>query len=682
MAVIDDDEGDLVQYVEEEFDEDEDEVLVLDDDDQEIGVVEETFRDDDDDVVLESYDSHEIEEEEVLVVESYDSVEGDLEAEALEEEMEEIVDDELINLDVGEETVHDDGDGDEILVVESDDDVELEEPETIMTQSLEANEGDIIEETLHDDDDVDVEILLEETGDSEELVPLDVNEITDDEEEEIEEEIIEERFVEEAEITEEEELVESGVTNEGGRVVMEEEVLEEELVEEIITSEDQDSTMEIEDEEEVLELIEDAVIEVEPSPTPSPEGAVRKSEQAQEQRESSQDGEPKPPPQRWIDFRNETLPADLLEANQRLIAVIYANDDEVDTDSMFRRTPPKELYKYLKQQYWYKVHNDELEKDALEKYVPGAASKRQQDSQGEQHSTQPKTPDRASLSGSTIVSQNKLFFEKRVPERPVIGRQTVPNGVTTIQTKDDHEVDKRHTRISADEKATAAEEEAHRRVWEEEASIAVDTRIAEEEMAAEEELQNERQEDARRMAGQQQRSAAQKATVGNIAEDKLHEVTESSIEKENAAETANRGSKVVEEALGRTPEGEIDSKKLAREDKGQPLIAREPVDSEENEQIFQKKQVPTVDRTGGTEYEAHDELHTSSVMAPKGMKAEAINPTKGVPADSFETGPNNEASKAAKKKVWWEEELLFVVAVPILIAVGVTCFGKLIYGSD
>jgi hypothetical protein len=51
---------------------------------------------------------------------------------------------------------------------------------------------------------------------------------------------------------------------------------------------------------------------------------------------------------------------------RKLIQIIYDDDDEEHhPDVMLRRTSPRELYRYLKQQYWYLVHTGQLEEDAL-----------------------------------------------------------------------------------------------------------------------------------------------------------------------------------------------------------------------------------------------------------------------------------------------------------------------------
>ena len=64
---------------------------------------------------------------------------------------------------------------------------------------------------------------------------------------------------------------------------------------------------------------------------------------------------------RWVDLHND--PDDLKTACEDLMEILYSAEDGVDTGSMMRRTPLRELYRYLKQQYWYKVHSGEIDQD-------------------------------------------------------------------------------------------------------------------------------------------------------------------------------------------------------------------------------------------------------------------------------------------------------------------------------
>jgi hypothetical protein len=56
--------------------------------------------------------------------------------------------------------------------------------------------------------------------------------------------------------------------------------------------------------------------------------------------------------EKW--FQVDTLPEDLETACRTLIPIVYKGEEYVDPDTMIRRTPLQELYKYLKQHYDYK----------------------------------------------------------------------------------------------------------------------------------------------------------------------------------------------------------------------------------------------------------------------------------------------------------------------------------------
>jgi len=58
----------------------------------------------------------------------------------------------------------------------------------------------------------------------------------------------------------------------------------------------------------------------------------------------------------WNDVIEES-PEDLEAAVTALIAVVYRGE-QVDVETMLRRSQLPDLYKYLKQQYWYKLHTN------------------------------------------------------------------------------------------------------------------------------------------------------------------------------------------------------------------------------------------------------------------------------------------------------------------------------------
>jgi hypothetical protein len=64
--------------------------------------------------------------------------------------------------------------------------------------------------------------------------------------------------------------------------------------------------------------------------------------------------------EKWLE-RNATDPDDYDYACRKLIRIIYGQDDpDHDPDTMMRRTSAPDLYRYLKNEYWFKVHLGEL----------------------------------------------------------------------------------------------------------------------------------------------------------------------------------------------------------------------------------------------------------------------------------------------------------------------------------
>jgi hypothetical protein len=70
--------------------------------------------------------------------------------------------------------------------------------------------------------------------------------------------------------------------------------------------------------------------------------------------------------EKW--FQADSLPDDLESACRRLIPIVYSGEDHADPETMMRRTPLRELYKYLKQHYDYKkdIRKEECEESLQE----------------------------------------------------------------------------------------------------------------------------------------------------------------------------------------------------------------------------------------------------------------------------------------------------------------------------
>ena len=232
-----------------------------------------------------------------------------------------------------------------------------------------------------------------------------------DEDDIIEEEVIEEYDEEVLSEVDHNEMIEDLVDEvdydddfDEEEVVVEEEIYEEEIIdeEEVI----------LDDSEDIVEEIIEEIGTSSPSPLPSSrkshEGGDYETKHVASLKGNDKvsfvnfhkNEKQKPPPQkqqqqepseakkdveRWIN-RNDKEPDDLKTACEVLLEVLYENnssgdeDDAIDTDTMMRRTPLRELYRYLKQQYWYKVHNGQLSPDALSKVVatPSTSSSQQQ----------------------------------------------------------------------------------------------------------------------------------------------------------------------------------------------------------------------------------------------------------------------------------------------------------------
>ena len=71
--------------------------------------------------------------------------------------------------------------------------------------------------------------------------------------------------------------------------------------------------------------------------------------------------------EKWLE-RDADDPDDYDDAVRRLNRTIYGdNDPDHDVDTMLRRSSLKDLYTYLKQHYWYLVHTNQLDENALMK---------------------------------------------------------------------------------------------------------------------------------------------------------------------------------------------------------------------------------------------------------------------------------------------------------------------------
>jgi hypothetical protein len=76
--------------------------------------------------------------------------------------------------------------------------------------------------------------------------------------------------------------------------------------------------------------------------------------------------------EKW--FQVDFLPEDLESACRQLIPIVYRGEEHMDPDTMMRRTPLPELYKYLKQHYDYKKDvKKEICAETVQQVEQGAA---------------------------------------------------------------------------------------------------------------------------------------------------------------------------------------------------------------------------------------------------------------------------------------------------------------------
>jgi hypothetical protein len=73
--------------------------------------------------------------------------------------------------------------------------------------------------------------------------------------------------------------------------------------------------------------------------------------------------------EKW--FQADSLPEDLESACRQLIPIVYKGEEHADPETMIRRMPVRELYRYLKQHYDYKK---DIRKEVLEESVQEVGS--------------------------------------------------------------------------------------------------------------------------------------------------------------------------------------------------------------------------------------------------------------------------------------------------------------------
>jgi hypothetical protein len=92
---------------------------------------------------------------------------------------------------------------------------------------------------------------------------------------------------------------------------------------------------------------------------------TRETDQKEDAPNEVIDEDAEPSIEKWLE-RNDDDPEDFELGCRKLIPILYKGHEDRDPDTMLRRaSKPEELYRYLKNQQWYLVHNGELDENAV-----------------------------------------------------------------------------------------------------------------------------------------------------------------------------------------------------------------------------------------------------------------------------------------------------------------------------
>ncbi|KAG7348323.1 hypothetical protein IV203_017028 [Nitzschia inconspicua] len=180
--------------------------------------------------------------------------------------------------------------------------------------------------------------------------------------------------------------------------------------------------------------------------------------------EDNTEGEGHRKVEKWLE-RNADDPDDYEYGCRRLIQIMYDEDDEEHTpDTMLRRTTPKELYRYLKQQYWYMIHTGQLEENALQ-----LVSMLTEDGEEPQDSfkTEPCTAF-VSSNQSAASKLDAILVARKVSEKSLFDEEAPVTTETECTTGDEDELRLQLERVKEEELRLAAEEATLRKALEEE----------------------------------------------------------------------------------------------------------------------------------------------------------------------------------------------------------------------
>eukprot|EP00797_Seminavis_robusta_P035746 Sro892_g216950.1 n/a (650) ;mRNA; r:18137-20086 len=203
-------------------------------------------------------------------------------------------------------------------------------------------------------------------------------------------------------------------------------------------------------EEEIVEIVEEYVVIEEPIETEiieeyiiveegQPTNQAHKTENNEPPVKSQQANNNELPVENFEEFFKE-LPDDLEAAVTALIAVVYGNNNArkpheypVDVESMIRRTPLKDLYRHLKQEYWLMIHNENTHRNT--------AADSKGDKDHDDDNEQPEPGSKAKVASADDLVKEKMgnliagYQEQQPAEDEVRGQEADENKLELLIAK-------------------------------------------------------------------------------------------------------------------------------------------------------------------------------------------------------------------------------------------------------
>ena len=120
--------------------------------------------------------------------------------------------------------------------------------------------------------------------------------------------------------------------------------------------------------------------------------------------------------EKW--FQVDTLPDNLEEACRKLIPIVYKGEEYVDPDTMMRRTPLPELYKYLKQHYDYKKDVKKEINDETAQQVDSTVTQKQCSLQ-EIFQKRAQTTETVNSNHDAVEAEEEYEIEEEIVQSPI-----------------------------------------------------------------------------------------------------------------------------------------------------------------------------------------------------------------------------------------------------------------------